>query len=289
MPNPTRATVRIASGLLVILAACTTTPPPPPAPPASETLVRRHYDQVCQVEPEDTPAILASEILDTVGLATDLANVDAPPLPRASQSAAVRWRTLDFISRYGRDGRPGAAGVWETTLDSAAASQVDSILRARVRSLPGLLEGEGFRTVVEFSPRPTITVGSPVVCLPHVMHERDTRPPGLPVEVSTWLEAGPLRPRPGFGSSRPTATLRIHLDLEGTVTALDSLAGDAVAVAAARHIISQLRFDPALRNGEPILGEIAQSFGFRDGYLPGRQDMGPWRTNAHPTPPQERR
>jgi len=270
MPNPTKNTRRIARGLLVMLAACTTTPPPPPAPPASDNLVRRHYDQVCQIEPGEAPAILASEILDTVGLATDLANVDAQPLPRGSQSAAVRWQTLDFISRYSRDGRPGVAGVWETTLDSAAAFQVDSILRARVRSFPGLLESEGFRTVVVFSSRPTITVGPPVVCLPHVQHERDTRPPGLPVEVSTWLGSGRVRPRPGFAGSRPTAMLRIHLDREGTVTALDSLAGDAVAMAAARDIISQLRFDPALRNGEPILGEIVQSFGFRDGYLPGR-------------------
>jgi hypothetical protein len=161
-------------------------------------------------------------------------------------------------------------GVWETTLDSVAARHVDGILRARVRSLAGLLESEGFRTIIVFSARPSIEVGTAVVCLPHVKHERDMRPPGLPVEVATWLESGGFRPRAGGLSGREVATLRIHLNKEGVVTALDSLSGDSVAMAASRDIISRLSFDPALRNGEPVLGEIVQSFGFRAGYLPGR-------------------
>jgi hypothetical protein len=251
--------------LVPLIAACAKALPLPPPPPEGTDLVRRHFDQVCHVESESRPAIPASEIFDTLGLAAGLATVVGRPLPLDARSAAVRWRTLDFITRYARDGQLSTAGVWTTTLDSVAALVVDSILTARIQPLPGLLESEGFRTVVVFAPRPTLEVAPAVVCLPHIMHEPNQRPAGLPSDVSTWRE---FRSPGRLARSPRTATLRIGLDREGRVTALDSLAGDSATLAAARDVIYALHFDPALRNGEPILGELVQSFAFPPGYIP---------------------
>jgi hypothetical protein len=99
-------------------------------------------------------------------------------------------------------------------------------------------------------------------------HERGQRPTGLPSEVATWRELSRARPRPEFDPDRKTATVRIQLSRDGTVLALDSLAGDSVALAVAREVVARLRFDPALRNAEPVDGELIQSFGFPVGYVP---------------------
>lgn len=223
-------------------------------------MVRRHFDQACRIDSQSRPPIPASEIFDTLGLAARLAAVEDRPLPLDARSDAVRWHTLDFITRYARSGRPSTSGVWTTTLDSADAVVAGSILTARIRPLPGLLRSEGFRTVVVFAPRPTLEVAAPVVCLPHIVHEEGQRPTGLPTDVSTWRE---FRSSGRSARSPGQATLRIALDRRGVVVALDSVAGGSAAVAAARNVVRGLRFDPALRNGEPVLGELVQSFAFR--------------------------
>lgn len=264
-----RAGALSALSALLWLGACIRSAPGPPSP-LSDDLVRRHYDQVCMVDRTAKPVLRVGEMFDTAGLGAELTAIGAPPLPAEGRSRSARWRTLDFITRYGRDGRPRRAGVWETTLDSASASRVGETLASRVRPLSGLLSAEGFRVTVTFAPLPVVDIAPPVVCLPHVIHAAGQRPPGLPEEVATWLEPSPYRPRAGTGTGRLSATVRIRLDREGSVLAIDSLAGDSLTVSATREIVRALRFDPALRNGEAIAGELIQSFRFRPGYLPGR-------------------
>ncbi len=256
--------------LTVLLAACSNAQPlpPAPAPPEAGSLVRRHYDQVCRVQTGDRPVVQAYEIFDTVGLSEELAAVGAQPLPPDPNSPTPRWRTLDFISRYSRDGQPGILGVWETSLDSTSALHVEGILRERARAISGLLEPEGFRTVAVLSNRPTLEVAPAVACTPHVRHVRGERPRGLPDGMILRLVAPLFRPRPGAANAQTTATIRVRLDREGTVTAVEPLAGDSVAIAAARNILSQLQFDPALRNGEAVLGEVVYSFRPSAGYVP---------------------
>jgi len=258
----------MASWVVVTLAACGGHPAPPPSPQPSRTLVRRDYDQVCRVDRRKKPVLGVSEIFDTTGLGSQLARVAARPLPADSESGSERWRTLDFITRYGRDGDPGPMGVWQTDLDSTAARRVEAILDERVRRLPPLLEPTGFRTVVVFSPHPAAATAPAVVCLPHMRHARYQRPPGLPTDVSTWLESNDFRPRWSPYGGDPTATVRIHLDREGRVTAVDSLAGDSTSVEKTRAIIAALHFYPALRNGEGVPTEFVQSFAFLRGHGP---------------------
>lgn len=255
--------------LTVLLAACSNAQPLPlaPAPPEAEGLVRRHFDQVCRVQAEDRPVVHAYEIFDTVGLSEELAVVGAQPLPPDSDSTTPRWRTLDFISRYSRDGQPGIMGVWETSLDSTSALQVEGILRERARAISGLLEPKGFRTVAVLSNSPTLEVSPAVTCIPHVRHDRGERPSGLPDGMILRLMSPLFRPRPGATNAQTTATMWVRLDRDGTVTAIEPLAGDSVAIAEARNILSQLQFDPALRNGEAVLGEVVYSFRSSDRYL----------------------
>lgn len=265
MPHARGPTLRVVPWVVATLAACAHPAPPTPVQASRETLVRRHYDQVCRIDRGEKPTLRVSEILDTAGLAAELAGIRVRPLPPDSQSSRTRWRTLDFITRYGRDGHPGPMGVWETTLDSTDAARVGVILRGRIKRLSGLLTPKGFRTVVVLSPRPTVMMASPVACLPHMVHREGERPKGLPRGVSTWLEADRFRPRPRAFLRDPTATVRIHLDQEGRVTAVDSLAGDGATMTRTRAIITQLHFDPALRNGEAVVGSLVESFSFPDG------------------------
>lgn len=261
-------TVRMVPWVLVTLAACGGHPGPPPSPEPSSTLVRRDYDQVCRIDPRKKPVLRVSEIFDTIGLGPQLARIAVRPLPADSQSRSEHWRTLDFITRYGRGGNPGPMGVWQTDLDSSAARRVEVILDKRVRRLPRLLEPAGFRTVVIFSPHPTAATAPAVVCLPHMRHGRYQRPPGLPTDVSTWLESDNFRPRWSPYGRDPTATVRIHLDRRGRVTEVDSLAGDSTSVEKTRVIIAALHFYPALRNGEGVPTEFVQSFAFLRGRAP---------------------
>lgn len=223
-----------------------------PTPPEG-TLVRRDYDQVCRIDLSRWPLFRASEIFDTVGLSAQLASLHMPPLSPDAQTNIRRWQTLDFITRYLRDGRPGAMGVWQTTLDSTEAARVQRILRSRVRPVPSLLEPTGFRTVVRFTPRPTVVTAPAVTCLPHMVHGRNQPPSGLPKGVSTAM---------GFSTPGPTAVVRIHLDAAGRVTAVDSVYGDGTLVARARAIVAALRFYPALVNGEGRAVAFLQSFTF---------------------------
>ena len=253
--------------LASLIAGCAPTPPVPPGPAQqSADLVRRHYDQSCRIDLRDQPALTAAELLDLAGLPDALRELAPGPRESSPSSGRTQWHTLDFITHYDQNGDVAATGAWESSLEPELSAQVTDVLRRRVRPLPRLLEAEGFRTVVVLSPRPTVEVGQAVACLPHVKHEPDQRPPGLPLEVSTWYE---FRSRPSSAASGG-ATLRLHFDREGTITAIDSIAGDAVAVDAARAVVMGLQYDPALRNGVPVLSEVVQSFSFRSGYLPRR-------------------
>ena len=253
--------------LIVLLAACTSAPLLPPAPPVAEGLVRRHFDQVCRVQAGDLPVVQVSEIFDTLGLSEALAEIGAQPFPLEPGSTRVRWRTVDFISRYGRDGKPGIMGVWDTSLDSASALRVERILRGRARAISGLLVPEGFRTVAVLSNYPTLEVAPPVACAPHVKHDRGERPRGLPDGVALTNMTNRFRPRRLGARASSTAMVQLRLDREGTVTEVEPLAGDSVVMAAARNIISRLQFDPALRNGEAVAGQAAYSFRFSESYL----------------------
>lgn len=255
----------LSAALVATLVACAGPAPAPPPPPESPDLVRRHYDQSCRIDFMDRPAVRADEILDMAGLPEELSRVPAAPTGR-SPAGELQWPTLDFIARYEGDGTPRLAGVWETTLGAEAVVDAERILKRRVRPLSGLLEPEGFRVVVELSPRSSIEIGSAVVCLPHVTHEPYRRPVGLPDEVTTWFDFRTRRP----ALESDVASVRVHLDRDGVVTALDSVAGGETAVIAAREIIGRLRFDPALRNGEAIPSSVVQSFRFRPGFLAGR-------------------
>lgn len=255
---------RVLSALVVTQMACTgPATPAPPTPDLQASLTRRHYDQVCRIATEKPPVATSSELLDVGEVRDELSEIGSRPLPADRQTEALRWGTVDFIARYGRDGRPTVTGVWETTVDSATGSEVERVLRSRVRRLPGLLIPVGSRIVVELSPAPVVSVGSPVTCLPHMKHEPGERPIGLPDGVATVRERAGYRPRGGAIESDDRATLRIWLDPDGRVVRVEPVAGSERAVARAREVLWRIAFDPALENGEGVATELLQTFRFQ--------------------------
>ncbi len=222
---------------------------------ARPDIVRRHWDQACSTGDRTSTFVRVAELFDTVGLGRELAELRLVPRPLAPP-----WPMVDFVTRYGVDGRPTRMGVWEPTVDPGISERVETILSTRARPLPSLLEPTGFRTRVVFATRPRFEVAAPVVCLPHVVHERGRRATGLPDTVGTW--GGRTTVREGDDS---TAVVRIVVDPGGTVRSVVPIQGTTRAVEAARGVIAGLRFEPALSNGEPVQGELLQTFRFRRG------------------------
>jgi len=255
------------AGVLVGALSCgpgvATTNPTPREGPVD--IVRRHWDQACTTQERETAFVEVAELFDTAGLGRELSAVRLVPRPLTPP-----WPIVDFIVRYGVDGRPSRVGLWEPTTEPGVATEVEGILSKRVRPLPGLLEPTGFRTRVVFAIRPRFETAGPVVCLPHMVHDRGKRATGLPDTVGTW--GGRAAVREGDDS---TAVVRIVVGEGGSVRSVAALQGTDRAVRAARQVIAGLRFEPALRNGEAIEGELIQTFRFRrtrsDGVLEPRR------------------
>lgn len=255
-------TSRRSVWILLALVACRSAAPSPPAPEALGDLVRRHYDQVCRVDVGSSRVVTVSEVFDTVGLEAALGDLGARPLAADPRSEEAGWGGIDFVIRYGSDGKPQAMGRWEASLDSATTFDVEAILSGRVRPLPGLLAPEGFRAVVELSARPTVRMEPAVVCLPHIRHGDGERPEGLPEGVvATRVRTG-YRPRRSGAQDPHVAVVRVHLDRSGAVTTVEGLSGAALRIEGARDVVSRLSFDPGLRNGEGIPSEIVLRFRF---------------------------
>lgn len=231
---------------------CRTAPSRPPEPPR-DVVVPRHWDQVCSAEPRDPTPVRLDELFDTAGLATRLAELAPHPFP-----SAPPWPAFEFITRYGADGRPLASGTWEATVAHEVASALESELQGRVRRLPRLLEPVGFRVVVAFRRPISVGLAGPVACIPHMVHRPGERPLGLPENVATW--GGRTRITEG---DTITAVVRLNLDATGRLTVVDSLDGSSQAIRRAREVSARLRFDPALRNGVPVAGELIQTFASR--------------------------
>jgi hypothetical protein len=164
----------------------------------------------------------------------------------------------DFVVRYDAGGRPVAMGTWDGTVDPDVARSLEEMMRRRVRLLPPLLEAAEYRAQVVFARRVSVRLAAPAECMPHLGHPANGRPYGLAPDVTTW---GAVSFR-GRGDDR-TAIVRIRIGRDGAVLGVDSLRGGSDMVARARAQVALLRFDPALRNGVPVEGELIQGFRFR--------------------------
>jgi hypothetical protein len=245
--------VRILAAWLVLTGTACRPAPPPPPPSRGPDIVRRHWDQVCRPQGRAPAAPRVTELFDTAGLGSQLQDEGLRVPTRVGRTPHV-----DFVSRYQADGRLLASGLWESTVDPAAANGIAQILRSRARSPIRLLQPEGFRVRLSLTPWPVLALASAIECVPHMVH-RDGRPPvGLPDTVRTWAGGAHL----GEGNDT-TVTVNILIDERGRVLEVTRHAGSDHAVDAARDIIGQLRFDPPLRNGEPIRAWLRQSFRFR--------------------------
>jgi len=215
--------------------------------------VPRHWDQVCTPSRERPTTVRIAELFDTAGLGGTLARIGVKPLPLAPP-----WPTYDFITRYDARGRPVASGTWDATVDPELARGLEAELKARIRTLPGLLEATGFRSQVIFARRVTFDVAGPVTCIPHMVHEEGQRPTGLPEGVNPW--GGSSRLRPG---DLHNAVVRIHVDAKGKVVEVEDVAGETETLARVRALIPLLHFEPALSNGVAVEGVLLQGFYFR--------------------------
>ena len=231
--------------------------------PAIHGIHGRHFDQVCHPSGRAPTEVRLAEVLDTAGLVAEVRRVGVQPLPLTPP-----WPLYDFVILYGADGRPSAMGTWDATVEPRVAASLEEAMRRRVRSLPRLLETTGYRTQVVFAPRVSVQLAAPSECMPHMAHPPGGRPYGLAQDVTTWGAAGYR----GRGDDR-AAVVRIRVGRDGAVVAVDSLGGDADMVARARAQVALLRFDPALRNGVPVEGELVQGFRFRV-VEPGQGDPG---------------
>lgn len=238
----------LLAGALWIAAACARAVPPSPAPSPDE-VVPRHWDQVCDATRRHSGGLVVSELFDTVGLASVLGGVVQP------RPLTPPWPLYDFIVRYDARGAAVASGTWDATVDSAVARALEGELRSRIRTLPGLLEPTGFRAQAVFGRRTTFDLAGPVECIPHMVHLRGERPLGLPAHVRTW--GGSTYVPEG---DTTTALVRIHVAADGSVARVEEVRGSPSAVARTREVVARLRFDPALRNGVPVAGELLQAF-----------------------------
>jgi len=243
---------RVAAWLVLAGTACRGTPPAVPAP-AQLDIVRRHWDQACQPVGAAPKAPKITELFDTAGLGSELEGAGLRLPTRVGRAPHV-----DLVSRYRADGRLLASGLWESSVDSAAAEQIGAVLRSRARSPLPLLQAEGFRARLTLTPWPTLSLASAIECMPHMIHGEGEPPVGLPDTVRTW--AGSARVREGDES---TVTVDLLIDEEGRVLEVTKHAGGDDAFVEARAVIRQLRFDPPLRNGEAIRAWLRQSFRFR--------------------------
>jgi hypothetical protein len=232
---------------------CAHAPPPPPPPASPANIHGRHFDQVCHAEGRPPTEIRLAEIVDTAGLVADVSRVGVQPLPLAPP-----WPLYDFVVRYGADGRPEAVGTWDATVDEPTAAALEAILRRRTRTLPPLLEPAAYRTQVRFARRVTVELQAPSECIPHLAHPDGGPPYGMQPGVTSWGAAA-YRAR----ADEYSAIVRIRVADDGAVLGVDSLAGNADIMARTRAQVARLRFDPALRNGLAVEGELIQGFSFR--------------------------
>lgn len=244
---------------LWVATACARAAPPPPSPAADE-VVPRHWDQVCNATLVHPGGLVVSELFDTVGLASMLGSAVQP------RPLTPPWPLYDFIVRYDARGAAVANGTWDATVDSALARALEGELRSRIRTLPGLLEPTGFRAQVVFARRTTFDLAGPVECIPHMVHLPGERPVGLPAHVRTW--GGSTYVPEG---DTTTAVVRIHVAADGSVASVDAVRGTPAVVDRTREVVARLRFDPALRNGVPVAGELLQAFRFRSEAAGARQ------------------
>jgi hypothetical protein len=94
--------------------------------------------------------------------------------------------SVDFVTRYGADGRLRATGVWDFSVDSAMALGAGEVLQSRVRRLGALLAPMGFRSRLTLSPWPRLELAEPIECQPHMVHRGNQPPVGLPDSVRTF-------------------------------------------------------------------------------------------------------
>lgn len=232
--------------------------PPPAASPsllAPGHITARHPDQVCRDRGRPPAEVGLGDILDTDGLIDELGTIDPDARRRAPP-----WPLFEYVVHYDRWGRPVAHGPWDDTMGGETASALEGAFTRRVRPIPGgLLEGAGYRVRAVFGVRIDVDLAPPVECLPHVFHRDDMRPVGLPAGVRTqggrrWIPEGDTL----------TAQIRITVGADGSVRAVEALAGWPSAVERARAAIARMTFEPALRNGVPVEGTLEQSFTFPD-------------------------
>ena len=225
---------------------------PVPAPEPGH-IQARHFDQVCTAPGRTPTEVRMGELFDTVGLFAEVSAAGVRPLPLAPP-----WPIYDFVVLYGRHGGPVAAGAFDATVDEAKAAVLEEVLLRRLRELPPLLVGAGYRVQVVFRRRVTIGLAPPAECMPHMAHPAGGRPYGLAQGVTTWLA-----PNARIRGDDRTAVVRIRVGVEGEVLGVDSVMGSGEMVNRARAQVPLLRFDPALRNGVPLEGELIQAFRFR--------------------------
>ncbi len=241
-----------AVALSLIVLGCGGGPGPGEVDPAGPPpLFVRHWDQVCSVARE--PVFLSTEeLLDTIGLGEELKSagiLSAPGTTEPPELGIVLW--------YERSGLLEAAGRWETTMDPEPAARAEQVLASRARPLDRLLDRSSFYVVLKAGPEPQARIERSRTCMPHMRHPEQGRPYGLPDSVSTWYG------RRSFRNDTTSATVRLQIDQLGQVFEVDSLGGPGWAVEAARQLVGELSFDPALLNGRAVLGVLEQSFRFR--------------------------
>lgn len=236
------------SALLGIVAsvACGV-PAAAPAPEPSLPLVARHWDQVCLPARGEPSPVFVHELVDTAVLSRELK--DAGVFGEVTGA-------LDIMVAVRRDGRISGTLAWSSTLPAGREEPVGRALSASLRPLEGLLADTDFRVRVQPSAEEFVELRPPLECMPHLVHEADSPPIGLPDTVR--IDFGRDRVRPG----RPAAAIRLSIDPDGRLVSVDSVAGPGEMVQAVRAFVGRLRFDPALRNGRPVFGTILQTYHF---------------------------
>jgi hypothetical protein len=246
-----------------------------------------HWDQVCASEAEPPFLDRVAQVMDPGGLEEQVEGAlqkqapgwgpgegpagegpareapvreapvrEAPVREGRVQDTGGRSPFVDLAVSYDRQGAIRTAHLLGTNVEAGAARVVEELLVSRLRSPGRLLERVDLRVRASLEPAPRLTILPPLRCLPHITHHEHLPPRFLGDAIVT---GGGLHfaGRDGLGVS-----VRLHVSAEGVLERIEFRAGNEGLLGRVEASLAETRFDPALRNGEPVAGTLTLTFRF---------------------------
>jgi hypothetical protein len=251
-----------------IAAGCASSPPEPPASPGPHgggiRLVEPHWDQVCSLAGETPFLDRVTQVLDPDGLEERVRKAfrSMRPQEEIEEESRHGWRGqgpfVDMAVSYARSGEVRTAHLVGTNVDNATTRALEDLLVSHLRSPGPLLEQVDLRVRAIPGPGSPLRILPPLRCRPHLAHEEDLPPQFL---GGARVTGGDLY----FGGDDGSrVSVWLHISAEGVLEGIEFRAGNEGLLGRVEESLAETRFDPALRNWEPVPGVLPLTFHFPD-------------------------